>query len=341
MKPALGIERYKEDGRERYLFVDELERLGAAIREAETNGIPWKIDPRKKIKHTPKQVQATKIGEHAAAALRLLVFTGARVGEILNLKWEHVDLERGLLLLPDSRTGKKAVILNAPALAILANLSRVGSYVIAGESAGTEDEKAAHRSETPLAVVRRHAGLEGIRLHDLRHNFAAFGAGGGLGLPIIGKLLGHSQPQTTARYAHLDSDPWRRAANTIGVDLRRRWAKNKKWRKLPKLTEDDESKKYSFDDRQYGIDAEGIRTPETHSYRRDPTIEHYVCLGHTNPDAEVNEHIPGGLDHLVTNKVEFRKHGVVPDRRSRWLVCSMRILATEVSISRCRGVCHR
>jgi len=58
-----------------------------------------------------------------------------------------------------------------------------------------------------------------VRLHDLRHNFAAFGAGGGLGLPIIGKLLGHSQPQTTARYAHLDNDPLRRAANTIGAEL--------------------------------------------------------------------------------------------------------------------------
>ncbi len=69
------------------------------------------------------------------------------------------------------------------------------------------------------AMVKRQAGLDGLRLHDLRHNFAAFGASGGLGLPIIGKLLGHSQPQTTARYAHLDADPVRRASNTIGATL--------------------------------------------------------------------------------------------------------------------------
>jgi len=68
-------------------------------------------------------------------------------------------------------------------------------------------------------MIRQHANLEGVRLHDLRHNFAAFGAGGGLGLPIIGKLLGHSQPQTTARYAHLDNDPLRRASDAIGATL--------------------------------------------------------------------------------------------------------------------------
>lgn len=217
--PARGIERYREDGRERYLSVDELERTGAAIRDAETKGIPWTIDPLKKTKHVAKQVQATKIGEHAAAALRLLIFTGARVGEILNLKWEHVDLDRGLLLLPDSKTGKKTIVLNAPALAVLANLTRVGSYVIAGESAGTDNEMPRTDLKRPWSMVRRHAGLEGVRMHDLRHNFAAIGAGSGLGLPIIGKLLGHTQPQTTARYAHLDADPLRRAANTIGAEL--------------------------------------------------------------------------------------------------------------------------
>ncbi len=90
-----------------------------AIREAETIGIPWEIDPAKKIKHVPKKNRQTVIGEHAAAALRLLLFTGARVGEILSLKWAHVDFDRGLLLLPDSKTGRKTIVLNAPALAVL------------------------------------------------------------------------------------------------------------------------------------------------------------------------------------------------------------------------------
>lgn len=203
INPTRGIERFKEESRERFLSSDELERLGASIRLAETTGIPWVIDDTKNSKHPPKSKRETAIGEHAAAAIRLLVLTGARLKEILHLRWEHVDLERGLLLLPDSKTGKKTIVLNAPAVAILTDLPKVGGYVIASDSAGTENEKPSADLKRPWAVVVRHARLDGVRLHDLRHNFAAFGAGEGMGLPIIGKLLGHTQPQTTARYAHL------------------------------------------------------------------------------------------------------------------------------------------
>lgn len=217
--PARGIEKYREERRERFLSSEELERLGAAIRDAETIGVPWQIDPKKKSKHLRKDKRETVIDEHAAAALRLLVFTGARLREILNLQWEHVDFERGLLLLPDSKTGKKTIVLNAPSLAVLSGLTPVGTYVIAGAGAGTVRERPRADLKRPWAVVTRHAGLEGLRLHDLRHNFAAFGAGGGMGLPIIGKLLGHTQPQTTARYAHLDADPLRKASNSIGAGL--------------------------------------------------------------------------------------------------------------------------
>lgn len=214
--PARGIEKFKEAGRERFLSVDELERLGAAVREAETNGIPWDIDPATASKHLPKKKQATFIGEHAAAALRLLIFTGARLREILHLRWSEVDLERGLLLLPDSKTGQKPIILNAPAMSVLANLTRVGVYVIAGETAGLPNEKPRSDLKKPWRLVSKRADLEGVRLHDLRHTFASVGAGGGLGLPIVGKLLGHSQAATTQRYAHLDNDPLRRASNAIG-----------------------------------------------------------------------------------------------------------------------------
>lgn len=217
--PAKGIERFSEDRRERLLSVDELERIGAAIRIAETTGIPWDIDPDKQTKHVPKAKRETVIGEHAAAALRLLLFTGARVGEVLNLKWEHVDLDRGLLLLPDSKTGRKTIVLNAPALAVLSSLTRVGAYVIAGESATTENEKPRSDLKRPWAMIRRHAGLDNLRIHDLRHNFASFGAGGGLGLPVIGKLLGHTQAATTQRYAHLDADPLRKASNAIAAAI--------------------------------------------------------------------------------------------------------------------------
>jgi integrase len=219
--PVRGITRFPESNRDRFLTVSELERLGAALREGETTGLPWHVDPLKPgAKHAPKEdKQLTKVSPQAAAAIRLLLFTGCRLGEILRLQWADVDLERGLLFLRDSKTGRKTIVLNAPAAAILAELPRIGVYVIAGGNAGNEDEKPRSDLMRPWTAVRKRAGLEGVRLHDLRHTHASFGAAGGLGLPIIGKLLGHKQATTTARYAHLDNDPLRRASEQIGVRL--------------------------------------------------------------------------------------------------------------------------
>lgn len=98
-------------------------------------------------------------------------------------------------------------MLNAPALDILAKLPRVGGYVIAGQAAGTPDDKPRADLNRPCRAVLKRAGLTGLRIHDLSHTHASVGAGLGLGLPIIGKLLGHTQSSTTARYAHLDNDP--------------------------------------------------------------------------------------------------------------------------------------
>jgi integrase len=126
-----------------------------------------------------------------------------------------VDFERGMLFLRDSKTGRKPVILNAPALSVLESLPRVGAFVIAGD----DPNKARSDLKRPWQAVARHAGLEGFRIHDLRHSFASVGAGSGMGLPIVGKLLGHAQPKTTARYAHLDADPLRRASEAIGATL--------------------------------------------------------------------------------------------------------------------------
>jgi len=212
LNPARGIEKYPENGRERFLSTDELVRLGAAIRKAETTGIAWSVDETKpNSKHVPKRKRRTVIGPHAAAAIRLLLFTGCRLREILHLKWDHVDFERGLLFLPESKTGKKTVVLNAPALAVIKGLDRVGQYVVAGDD---PDDPPADLKR-PWAMVTREAGLDGLRIHDLRHSFASFGAGGGLGLPIVGKLLGHANAVTTARYAHLDADPLRVASERI------------------------------------------------------------------------------------------------------------------------------
>jgi integrase len=216
INPARGIEKYPERGRERFLSTAELERLGAAIRLAETDGIAWLIDETKPTaKHIPKDSRRTIIDPYGAAALRLLLFSGCRLREILNLKWEEVDMERGLLFLGDSKSGRKTIVLNAPALAVLAGLPRVGSFVIAG---GNSNKPRADLKR-PWAMVTRHARLEGLRLHDLRHSFASVGAGGGMGLPIVGKLLGHANAITTARYAHLDADPLRRASNAIGSSI--------------------------------------------------------------------------------------------------------------------------
>jgi integrase len=210
--PARGIDKFKESRRERFLTGGELERLGGAIREAETIGIPWRVDDTKPTtKHVPKGARLTKIGPYAAAALRLLLFTGCRLREILHLRWQHVDMERGCLFLPDSKSGRKTVILNAPALAVLNALERVGSYVVPGD----DPEQPRHDLKRPWDAVTKRAGLVGVRLHDLRHTYASFGAGGGLGLPIIGRLLGHAQAATTARYAHLDNDPLRCASEAI------------------------------------------------------------------------------------------------------------------------------
>jgi integrase len=169
-----------------------------------------------KAKHAPKEAnRRTVIGPHAAAALRLLIFTGARLREILHLKWDQIDFERGLLLLPTSKTGKKSIVLNAPALAILNGLPRAGDYVITG----TSTDKPRADLKKPWKAVSNRAGLTGVRIHDLRHTHASVGAGAGLGLPIIGKLLGHTQAVTTQRYAHLDNDPLRKASERIASHL--------------------------------------------------------------------------------------------------------------------------
>jgi integrase len=157
------------------------------------------------------------VSRYATAAIRLLLFTGCRLREILGLRWSEVDLERGLLLLPDSKTGRKTVVLNAPALEVLANVPKVRDceFIILGD----DPKKPRADLNRPWRLITHHAGLRGLRIHDLRHTHASIGAGAGLGLPIIGKLLGHKHAHTTAKYAHLDNDPLRRASDRIGNEI--------------------------------------------------------------------------------------------------------------------------
>ena len=175
-----------------------------------------------KAKHAAKpENRRRKIDPFALAAIRLLILTGARLREILHATWAEIDFERGLLNVPaaKSKTGKKAIFLSAAALEVLAALPRIeGSpYVIPGEgkdAAGLGKPRADLKK--PWEAVTNAAGLSGLRLHDLRHSFASVGAGAQLGLPVIGRLLGHRNPATTQRYAHLANDPLRQAVNAIG-----------------------------------------------------------------------------------------------------------------------------
>lgn len=196
--PAKRIDRFGEARRERFLTSEELARLGKAFRDLDESG---------------------RYGT-AIPALTFLLLTGARLREVLHLKWSYVDLERGLLLLPDSKTGKKAITLNSASAAILGELKaktdeKYGEYVFYG----AVPEIPRSDLKKPWAAVTESAGLAGLRIHDLRHSFASVGAGAGLGLPIVGKLLGHTQASTTQRYAHLDADPLRRAADAIGTAI--------------------------------------------------------------------------------------------------------------------------
>lgn len=217
--PRLGVKVYADGKGQRFLSPDELKRLGEALREAETIGLPWTFNEGAKAKHRPKSDENRRevLSPYAVAAIRLLLLTGCRAGEILNLQWSHVDLERGILNLPDSKTGAKPIILGAPAMSVLAELPRVkgNPFVIVGEKEGQP------RSDLkrPWKRVTARANLEGVRLHDLRHTFASMGAMSGMGLPIVGKLLGHASPATTARYAHLADDPLRRASDAISSGI--------------------------------------------------------------------------------------------------------------------------
>jgi integrase len=199
--PCPRIGRYREGKRERFLSGAELRRLGEALAAVEKDRSE---DP------------------GAVLAVRLLLLTGARRDEILGLRWQDVDLDTGTLNLPDSKTGKKSIPLGPAAVELLAAAPRLegSAYVIPGRRRPDTPFVGIQR---PWARIRARAGLGDVRLHDLRHSFASVGVAANLGLPVLGAILGHRHPATTARYAHLDDDPRRAAAarisNQIAADL--------------------------------------------------------------------------------------------------------------------------
>ena len=153
----------------------------------------------------------------AVVAFRLLMLTGCRLSEIQKLKWEHVDLEAGELHLPDAKTGGRAVPLAPSAVRLLQSLphDEDNPWVIAGKKPGSHLTDLQH----PWRRIRARADLDDVRIHDLRHSFASRALALGEGLPMIGKLLGHTQVQTTARYAHLARDTVKASAARIGDSI--------------------------------------------------------------------------------------------------------------------------
>jgi len=194
--PRKHIKKYPEEKRERFLSPAELRRVGEVLREMEEEGIEF---------------------PSAIAAARLLILTGCRLGEIMTLRWEYVDEAGKALRLPDSKTGAKVVYLGQPAVDLLDRIERVDNnpWVIVGAKTG-----ARLMDLQPFwQRVRARAGLKDVRIHDLRHTFASAAVAVGQGLPMVGKLLGHTQVQTTARYAHLAADPVRDAANQVASTI--------------------------------------------------------------------------------------------------------------------------
>ena len=194
--PCLHVKRYKEEKRERFLNAEEFSRLGQVLDEILRDGSETRS---------------------AVVAFRLLMLTGCRLSEIQKLRWEHVDLDAGELHLPDTKTGGRAVPLAPSAVRLLQTLPRDedNPWVIAGKRPDSHLTDLQH----PWRRVRARADLEDVRIHDLRHSFASRALALGEGLPMIGKLLGHTQVQTTARYAHLARDTVKASAARIGDSI--------------------------------------------------------------------------------------------------------------------------
>lgn len=190
--PCRLIPKYPEKQRERFLSLAEIKHLGDVLNDMEQEGHEM---------------------PSAILAIRLLLYTGCRLNEIMTLQWDFVDLETRTLKLPDSKTGAKTVFLGRSACELLEKAPRLPAnpWVITGLIPGqrlTDLQPFWQR-------VRAQAGLPEVRIHDLRHTFASTAIAAGHSLPIIGKLLGHTQVQTTARYAHLAAQPAMLAAESI------------------------------------------------------------------------------------------------------------------------------
>ncbi|WP_395696646.1 tyrosine-type recombinase/integrase [Methylocella sp.] len=218
--PCRKIKRYPEHARERFLSAQELARLGAALEEAETEGLPWELDPEKPLsKHTAKEEnRRTFLAPEALAVIRVLLFTGARRGEIVSLAWEHVKFDLGVVDLPEKKGGtRKAHPVSVAALELLAAQPRVdGSPWVFPRRADPARHISAEVVETAWQRVRSRAGLNDVHLHDLRHTVGTYAAQSGANAFAIRDLLRHKTMAMTGRYANFDASPVRAVSDVIG-----------------------------------------------------------------------------------------------------------------------------
>ncbi len=192
VNPCRGVKRYKEDKKERFLTADEYKRLGKVLDSY--SGEP-----------------------EAVYAIRLLMLTGCRLSEIQTLKWSYVSMKQSELHLPDSKTGAKVIQLGQAAVDMLKTIPKLkdNPYVITGKVEGQ------HLTDLqrPWRRIRKLAGLEDVRIHDLRHSFASDALEMGEDLTMIGKMLGHTDIKTTARYAHLKKSPVKNATDNVAARI--------------------------------------------------------------------------------------------------------------------------
>lgn len=217
--PVRGVQRFRDRRNERYLSGAEFKRLGevlaasdAAWRRFEADHDAWIASGRIGAKPQP---DAAAENPTATAAVRLLLLTGARKSEVLQLRWEHIDLERGYLRLPSSKTGAKSIPLGSAAVELIGAMPRLAAspYVFPSD----RTEKHFVGLSKVWERIRLRAEIPDLRLHDLRHSFASVGASSGSSLLMIGALLGHRDPKTTQRYAHIANDPAKAAADQVAA----------------------------------------------------------------------------------------------------------------------------
>jgi integrase len=198
INPCRGLKRFREEIRERFLSADEIARLGKALADAKSGG---------------------KQDWRPINALRLLIYTGARLSEILTLQWGWIHWERGFARLPDSKTGTKNLPLPGPALEVLHEISeqhgRQSKFVFPGKRKDTHF----NGIQKPWQRLRLKAGLPDVRIHDLRHCFASTAVSHGESLYLVGAVLGHRATSTTQRYAHLSMQPILDSANRTSSRL--------------------------------------------------------------------------------------------------------------------------